>query len=109
VPNLKTVTPLLLTTTAMLLIGLTSCQDDTKRTEQSKTGDRPNQQVDEKADRLENRSDRLEDKAERLELKADQERDAEQQRTDKMDKKTGNTDNKRMDEIDIEDEFDGNR
>lgn len=74
-PNLKTITPSFLPVTVLLILSLTSCKDDTKRTEQSKAGAKPSQKIDEKAERLEEKAERLQDKAERTDLKAEQQRE----------------------------------
>jgi hypothetical protein len=71
VPQLKTITPMLIPTTAMLILALTSCQDD-NRTAGEKANDRPNQGVDQRTNQLENRD--------RADMKTDQRQDQLDQR-----------------------------
>jgi hypothetical protein len=59
VPQLKTITQLLIPTTAMLMLALTSCRDENSAAEQ-KTNDRPNQGMDQRVGSAENQTGRLE-------------------------------------------------
>jgi hypothetical protein len=60
VSHLKTFTPFLIPTTAMLLLALTSCQEDNNRQAGEKANERPNQALDQRANQPDTPSGRAE-------------------------------------------------